>query len=140
MRMSKFNFVAVMLASVLILNGCIIGYNRFPKNQLTAGYPEKIYGNATYFVKGMTIAGGNVAVQDTLRLHSPFQKIEESQEIPATGLHIHALVDTISPSVPAVIFGYLSYATLTLLPCWSTQDGVVIHFSIYKDKNLVKKL
>lgn len=132
--------LATLVAGVLAFNGCIIGYRQYPHNQLTSPYSDKSLSAATYYVKGMTLAGGNLAVERTLKDHSPFQSIEERSEIPPTGLHIFVKVDTISPSASAVAFGYLSYVTLTLLPCWSTRDGVDMEFNIYKDKQLVKTL
>jgi hypothetical protein len=36
-------------------------------------------------------------------------------------------------TIPALIFGYLSIATLTILPAWSTKDGYRVKYHLYVD-------
>jgi hypothetical protein len=43
-----------------------------------------------------------------------------------------------APSIPAMVFGYISASTLTLTPFWSTQDGSDLFFEVFKDGERVK--
>lgn len=130
--------VSFVLVFAVLLNGCVVGYRKYPREQLSRPFPEKKYEKAYYFVEGLSIAGGHLALHDALELNSPFKVTEEREEAPKEGLYIHAVVRGEPPSVLAVAFGYISLSTLTILPAWSTKDGARIRFDVYRNGVLVK--
>ena len=136
MRIVKSAFCLAL--ATLMLNGCVIGYRKYPRNQLNAPPPEKKYAKMYYTVDGTSLAGGYLALDETLRNDSPFREVEPRDKAPEKGLYVRAKIDLLSPSVAAAAFIYLSYATLTLLPGWSAQDGARIRFTVYRDGAIVK--
>lgn len=127
-----------LLIPILSLNGCVVGYRNYPRQQLSAPNPDKKYPQLYYYVEGTSLAGGYLEMQQMLRSYSPFENAEERAEIPKEGVYIKAVVQLVSPSITAAIFGYISYATLTLLPAWSAQDGAEVRFEVYHDAKLIK--
>ncbi|GBF37213.1 LIC12231 family lipoprotein [Leptospira johnsonii] len=57
---------------------------------------------------------------------------------PEKGYYIDMKSSQKDPSLTAMIFLYLSYATFTILPSYSGKDGANITFTVYKD-NVAKK-
>ncbi len=52
---------------------------------------------------------------------------------PEKGYYINVQSIQKDPSLMAVLFLYLSYATFTILPSYSGKDGANVKFSVYKD-------
>jgi len=132
----KLRSLAVCL--LLTLNSCVVGYNKYPRAQLARPAPEKRFKNVCYTIVGTSLSGGYLSIRDTFKQSSPFETVEERPEVTNKGLFIKAQVETISPSIGAMVAGYVSYATLTLIPSWSTQDGALVKFTVYKDGQIVK--
>ena len=42
----------------LTLNGCVFGYRKYPRHQLSKPYPAKEFKQAYYYVEGTSLAGG----------------------------------------------------------------------------------
>ena len=40
--------------------------------------------------------------------------------------------------LPALIFGYISVSTLTILPAWSVQEGFIVHYHLFLDGEKIK--
>ena len=57
---------------------------------------------------------------------------------PKKGIYINIEAIYNLPTVPALVFGYLSVSTLTILPAWSNHDGYKTTYSIYNDGELIK--
>lgn len=134
-----FRHLCLLLAVVLLLNGCVIGYSKYPKEQLSEPFPAKQYDQQLYYyVSGSSLLGGYLSLRDSFSLNSPFKNVEERENVPDQGLYVKADIQSLPPSIAAVVFVYLSYSTLTILPCWSTKDGSIVHYSVYQDGKLQK--
>ena len=129
---------ALLVLAVFLMNGCIVGYRNYPREQLRKPAPERRLQNVTYMVEGTTLSGGYLAIRETFKRESPFENPEERPTPPENGLFIKAKVETISPSVGSAIAGYFSYATLTIVPAWSTKDGARVQFTVYQDGKILK--
>lgn len=129
---------ALTIGFIFILNGCVFGYRNYPRAQVGKPYPEKKYGKIYYQIKGSALAGGYTSLRNVIKNHSPFNESEERLDAPGTGLYVRAEIQKLPFSIPAVIFGYISYSTLTLTPVWSTKDGYIVRFYVYKDNTLQK--
>ncbi len=130
--------IGLLAAVCLALNGCVMGYRQYPKEQSSAPYPDKTYEQMYFRVQGSSLFGGAAALRNFLRLRSPFKAAEYRDDIPAKGLYIRAKVETFDPSIASAVFGYISYSTLMISPMWSTRDGNRVVFEIFKDGNIVK--
>ena len=76
---------------------------------------------------------GSTNLNNVFRSQSPFRLVEKTTEKPQEGLFVSVKVETIAPSVPAIIFGYISVSTLTLFPAWSTKDGYYVIYEVFMD-------
>lgn len=54
------------------------------------------------------------------------------------GPFLKVTIKQLPPSAAAAVFGYLSYATLTVLPFWSLNDGSSLLFEFYQNGELVR--
>jgi hypothetical protein len=131
MRRFATKSIAALLS--LTLSSCLVTYRRFPAAKVGAPAPSKAYAKLYYSVEGSALAGGQDALADAIRGKSPFNEVEVSEEAPPQGLFVKAKTSTISPSVPSIIFGYISWATLTLTPAWTTNSGSDVIFEVYVD-------
>lgn len=57
---------------------------------------------------------------------------------PAKGVYCLVEVDYRPLSLPALIFGYLSVATLGIIPAYSGNDGYWVYYRIYSDRQWVR--
>ncbi|MGJ4790056.1 LIC12231 family lipoprotein [Leptospira koniambonensis] len=57
---------------------------------------------------------------------------------PEKGYYIDMKSSQKDPSLTAMIFLYLSYASFTILPSYSGKDGANITFTVYKDNSVLK--
>ncbi len=133
--MKKSSLAGLFLA-LLVLNGCVVGYRRYPHPQNIRA--EKVPGTLYYDVHGLSIFGGITSLREYMNNHSPFEQTEIREEAPAQGVYVRAVIRTVSPSVASAVFGYLSLSTLTILPMWSTRDGYTVIFHVFKDGQEVK--
>jgi len=141
---TKTGLYFLFFLSILILNGCV-SYGNYPK--VESFESKKEYPHLKYTLSGTKgWGGGSRSLEETLKLEGNFKSIEklgtnletnlETKE--ETGLFINAKTHAIAPSIPAMAFGYASYATATFLPFWSTQDGYEITFEVYNDGKRLK--
>ena len=135
--------VAIMALLLLNLSGCAINYKDVPDyTQAPSKYAvsEKVL----YKINKLPVftSGGLGAVDAALRDSRVFRNLKPYYEtdIPKTGIYIQVDTEYKAPDMPAVVFGYASVATLTLLPAWSNNDGFNIFYRIYIDGVLVKTL
>jgi hypothetical protein len=127
----------VIAPVALLVAGCITGY---------AGYPDAVpvqaQGGAArpahFTIQKFDIlnAGGDEAIEETL-LESPAftgaDRLYEDDPIPDKGLLVTVSPDYLPPSLPGVIFGYLSVSTLTILPAYSGKDGYRVTYRVSVD-------
>lgn len=78
------------------------------------------------------------SLADQFKHHAPFEEVQFSTEKVDEGIFIDVHVEAVLPSNPALVFGYISVSTLTILPFWSTQDGSEIIITVYEDGQRLK--
>jgi hypothetical protein len=129
---------AVLLAIFLMtLNGCVIAYRNYPREMLKQRFSHEKSGKLYYNIDGASLAGGYLALRDVFRERSPFAEVEEREFPPASGVYVAVKIRSLSHSVLSALFGYLSYATLTVLPAWS-NDGYIVRFTVHRDGEILK--
>jgi hypothetical protein len=126
----------VCLLSAAMLQGCIT-YKDYPKKP-DLSLIQDDDNSVVVRIEGFTSGGGFNALADQFRHHTPFNDVEFTADKIDEGIFIDVDVQAILPSTPAMVFGYLSVSTLTILPFWSTQDGSLVIFTVYKDGDRVK--
>lgn len=134
-RHRKFLSLAIIF-SLLPLSGCIVTYSKYPKHQQFD--PAKKYERLCFQIEGVTVAGGLAALEDTLKEQSPFREVSEVKEPPAEGWFLKVRIFNIPPSIPSVVFGYLSLATLTISPVWSTTGGTNLFYELNYNGKLIR--
>ena len=82
----------------------------------------------------MLDVGGYGKLQTFFRDTEVCRKMVAVDEKPKKGLYVEVDTDWKALSMPALIFGYLSVSTLTLLPAWSTKDGYIVKYNVYVDE------
>ncbi|NJD91102.1 MAG: hypothetical protein FIA91_06255 [Geobacter sp.] len=124
-----------LLVIMTTLTGCVATYRDFPVEALgkkpAAGTCDVMH----YSVKKFDIldSGGHRKLQDYFRDTPLCKSMVPVDEMPAKGLYLEVETKWKPLSMPALIFGYLSISTLTLLPAWSTQDGYLVKYNLYQD-------
>nr|WP_232224653.1 hypothetical protein [Leptospira fainei] len=102
--------------------------------------PEKAVGkNILYYkIENGTIFKGKNRLKEIFAKETPFSETISTSNPPPKGLYVKVQIESVPPSIPAILFGYFSMATLTILPAWSREDGYDIEFQISKDGAPVK--
>jgi hypothetical protein len=128
--------LCVTLMAAIFLQGCIT-YKDFPKDpdvSLIQAEDTKV----VVRIEGFTMGDGFKTLADQFRNHAPFEEVQFSTEKVDEGIFIDVDVEAVMPSNPALVFGYISVSTLTILPFWSTQDGSQVIFTVYEDGERLK--
>lgn len=137
--MSKltYKFCCLILIISMMLQGCV-AYRNVPKP--SSPPTEKSFPDVKYRYKGTGTGmfGGTKALKEIFKDGRYFNSVERVSDPVNEGIFIDVEVRSLAPSVPALGFGYLSVATLTILPFWSTQDGYEILFVVYRDGDRLK--
>lgn len=94
---------------------------------------DKKDASLAYRVDGGALFAGPSAIRDVLLTESQYSKFNPVESAPSRGDFLNVKIEQTSPSVSAVVFGYVSYATLTFLPFWSNNDGSILTFTFYRD-------
>lgn len=128
---------AVALAAMLLLAGCITAYTGYPRAVAVPGQAPGVRA-AAYTIKKFDVlnAGGEQAIEETLRQSPVFadaQRLYEGDPVPEKGVVVDIDPAYTAPSLPAVIFGYLSVSTLTILPAYSGKDGYSVGYRVSVD-------
>ncbi|RHX84423.1 LIC12231 family lipoprotein [Leptospira stimsonii] len=138
MKLKLSLFLFVIFFQVIFVQRCV-NYYEFPENYIGKSKAEKKNPVILYYkVLNGTISGGSTRLKDYLKRESPFIQTEQVDKIPEKGLYLNVNIQQRLPSIYTLIFGYLSVATLTLLPVWSNEDGSDVLFQIYRDGQLEK--
>jgi len=122
--------------SLFSQSGCVT-YRGFSEDRLYVKN-KKTMGKGLLYVNGGSMFGGARDIKTVFKSNSPFKEVEYVTMKPGKGWFVNVKVDSRPPSVPAMIFGYLSIQTLTILPVWSTKDGYNVIYEIFKDGERVK--
>ena len=123
------------IALLPLLASCITTYREFPTAMVGQPPVSKPYGTLAYHINPFPVvnSGGQMALENTFRERTPFAKTRLVNETPAQGLFCLVDVEWRPFSLPALVFGYISVSTLTLLPAWSTREGYVVHYHVLQD-------
>ncbi len=117
--------------------GCVMWYSRYPTPSRQEA-PSQISGKLYYRMDGSSIFSDPDAIRRVIKTKSPFTEVEYSEGKADKGFFLDIHIKSVPPSAPAIIFGYLSYATLTLSPSWTTKGGADIIYELYQDGQLLK--
>jgi hypothetical protein len=126
-----------LLALLLLfpLTGCVATYRDFPAAALdhpvTPGNCEVLNYQINHF--NVLDSGGFNQLQDLFAEGQLCHKTVQAEKVPDKGLYVAVETEWRPMSLPALVFGYLSVSTLTILPAWSTQDGYVVNYHLYID-------
>ena len=125
----------LIIALLPLLASCIITYRDFPVAMVGQPPTSKPYGTLAYHINPFPVvnSGGQTALETIFRERTPFTKTRLVNEVPSEGLYCLVDVEWRPLSLPALVFGYISISTLTLLPAWSTRDGYVVHYHVFQN-------
>jgi hypothetical protein len=130
----KSQIITVVLLA--LTTGCVT-YRDFPTD-VEASKVHHDDNSVAVRITGRSLAGGSDALKQRIKHNSPFKEVVFVDEPQDQGLFIDVDIDPINPSIWAMGFGYLSVATLTILPAWSTQDGNYVTFNVYDNGERVE--
>jgi len=127
-----------LLALCLMLTGCVTTYRDFPVDALGKPLEPGSCDVLHYNVKRFDIldSGGYNRLNAKFNTSKICHKAISMETAPDQGLFVEVETKWKPMSMPAFIFGYISLSTLTILPSWSTEDGYVIKYNVYVDKQL----
>jgi hypothetical protein len=126
-------FFAAALSFVLM--GCVVSYRDFPVGALDQKPVPGTCSAMYYNVKRFDILefGGYSMLQDEFRNAGMCKKMMPVEAAPEKGLYVEIETKWKPVTVPALVFGYLSVSTLTILPAWSTKDGYNVKYTVFVD-------
>ncbi|TGK36520.1 hypothetical protein [Leptospira andrefontaineae] len=163
--MKKFPFLFLFLH---FFYGCIISYSDFPKKEKTSNpkiyfsvedpknwnerrkeflkrgwkeleldrFPQKNKDRIHFLISRFPgLSSQEPEVRKALSAKG-WKEIENYP--PEKGYYIDMKSSQKDPSLGAMIFLYISYATFTIIPSYSGKDGANIIFTVYKDNTVVK--
>jgi len=121
--------IAVMLS--LLLSGCMT-YKNIPT--VSTNEPSRRLGKLYYNVEGGSLFAGPIVVREEIVKSAPYTDVLPIDKEISVGDYLSVKIEQTPPSVAASAFGYISYSTLTILPFWSTQDGSILRYSLYRNR------
>ena len=131
--MSTMKIGLVLLISAL-LPACITTYRDFPQDMVNNPPKTKPYDTLYYTLNPfglLSTGGGEEALKTVFRQKTPFVTTEKVEKAPARGIYCSVEVLYKPPTLPALAFGYISAATLTILPVWSSHDGYRLTYQVF---------
>ncbi|EMY71562.1 hypothetical protein LEP1GSC199_1531 [Leptospira vanthielii serovar Holland str. Waz Holland = ATCC 700522] len=141
----KMKFLHLLFLLVLTFSSCITYYRDYPTIEAPqkSSNPSKV--KLFYHIEPFPILefGGYTALKSFFKtkMKSQFSDTEEiidPTSIPKKGVYCKVSTQWAPISAPALIFGYISVATATILPSWSSNEGFDVTYSVYKDGQKVK--
>lgn len=128
----------VCLVALLLLSGCVSHYTNL-SDDLAAPYPARSPVQFKVHDRVRMSGEGPAAVVATLRQHEFFRAAVERYELGVSEQGIFVEVTPVyqEPSFLALVFGYFSLSTLTILPATSDEDGFDLRFEVFRDGKLV---
>lgn len=125
----------ILLAALLTLTGCITTYRDFPVDAVGLKPQSGACDILQYNVKRFEIldAGGYNELREVFKNSEICKKMVPVEEKADKGLYLEVNTKWKPVTMPALIFGYISISTLTILPAWSTQDGYIVNYDVYVD-------
>lgn len=125
--------VALLLMTVLT-SSCVSHYTNVSDDVAVPYAAKSPVGFKVYDRVKMSGAGPR-AVVTTLRQHEFFRDAVQSYDIGIAekGIFVEVTPKYQEPSFMALVFGYFSLSTLTILPAISDEDGFDLRFEVYRD-------
>lgn len=123
----------LVICLLALTTGCMTYRNIPPAEANLNNSLQKISGTLNYKIEGDSLFAGPMAVREVLAKEAPYALISATEEDSAKGDYLKVSIAQTPPSIPAVAFGYLSFATLTILPFWSSNDGSILTYSFYRN-------
>ncbi|MFQ5779271.1 MAG: hypothetical protein ACE5HN_00625 [Nitrospiria bacterium] len=126
--------LSLLLVS-FFLTSCITTYSDFPVAMIGKQPESKPYSTLYYHIKKFPVigVGGQSHLRSIFRDNTPFKNTEKVTEVPKEGIYCLVQVEWKTPSVPAVVFGYISLSFLTFLPAWSQEEGYIVNYHLFVD-------
>lgn len=124
----------VSIVALLVLSGCVSHYTNV-SDQVAAPYAAKSHVGFKVYDRVKMSGAGPRAVVETLRQHEFFRDAVQSYDIGISekGIFVEVTPKYQEPSFMALLFGYFSLSTLTILPAVSDEDGFDLRFEVYRD-------
>ena len=132
----KINVTAVVAALLpVFLSSCIILYRDFPAARVGQPPELKQYDLLSYRINRFPVPdeGSQAALRSVFENKTPFANTASVMETPRTGVYCRVDVEYKPAGLPAVIFRYVSLATLTALPSWSVREGFIVRYHLFVD-------
>lgn len=132
----------LVLITLIALSGCVTKFKNVDG-------PEQFYSNnqaiasLNYQIRSTPVFTAKAdlkSIDKSLKSSKLFTNTERYYDElpPQKGIYINIEATYNLPTVPALVFGYLSVATITILPAWSNHDGYKATYSIYNNGELIK--
>lgn len=132
---NKYIKIFSLILIPLFLSACVTSYKDFPEKMID-NPPEPVnQGVLNYKIERFPIinSGGEAALRKVFQNKTPFVKTKEVDDISNKGIYCYVDVEYKPLTFPALIFGYISLSTFTILPAWSTKDGYRVKYHLYVD-------
>jgi hypothetical protein len=125
----------LLLSLTFALTGCMATYRDFPVAALDRNPDPGACSVMYYNVKRFDILdmGGYSMLNETFRNAGMCKKMVPAETCPDKGLYVEVETKWKPITLPALVFGYLSISTLTILPVWSTRDGYLVRYDVFVD-------
>jgi hypothetical protein len=125
-------WLSVSVLAITLL-GCVATYRDFPADALAQKPKPGACNVMSYNIKRFEILdmGGYNKLHSIFRTTDVCRKTVAVESAPEKGLYVEVETKWKRMSLPAVVFGYISLSTLTILPAWSTQDGYLVNYHVY---------
>lgn len=117
------------------LTGCMATYRDFPVAALDQPAAPGKCDVLNYKINRFNVldSGGYNRLKDIFAEEQLCHKTIAAEKAPEQGLFVAVETEWRPMSLPALVFGYISASTLTILPAWSTQDGYLVNYNLYVD-------
>jgi len=131
--------VAAGLTALLLLSACITTYRDYPRVRASAAELPASERALSYSIDRypMLMMGKTNTLQDLFEGTGGFgeiSRVEMPEEGIPDGLYVQVNVKAKNPSTGAAVWTYIAAAgLLTLLPAFSTKDGYVVRYKLFRD-------
>lgn len=132
----------LLALSAVLLSSCVTFYTDYPR--ISKRYPEVASTDkalAYHINKWPVSAWGKDVLEPEFEKSGMFKTVTRKTgdgPVPSRGVYVDVMLQSVMPSVPAAISGYVSLSTLTLWPTYSGTSGYEVTYNLYVD-NVLKK-
>lgn len=124
--------------ALLALSGCVSHYTRV-SDQVAVAYTASTPVRYKVYDRVRMSGDGPMAVSTALQQHAFFREAIQSYDIgiSSEGVFVEVTPTYQEPSFMAILFGYFSMSTLTILPAFSNEDGFDLRFDVYREGKMI---